>query len=147
MGKKEEEREREKTMYEIPEDKKGTTHADRADITLKDLRDNKEIIDFSPEEYQRFFRADLKWQQNLMVSFFASDEDSPILIPEIALRYHEKYEGLFIEVMDGCQRTTTAIRFMSGMFQLPNHPSISTFELDGNVYNLVGMTFPNIQRK
>ena len=134
-------------MYEIPEDKKGTTHADRADITLKDLRDNKEIIDFSPEEYQRFFRADLKWQENLMVSFFASDEDSPILIPEIALRYHEKYEGLFIEVMDGCQRTTTAIRFMSGMFQLPNHPSISTFELDGNVYNLVGMTFPNIQRK
>ena len=134
-------------MYIIPENWKGLTFADRADVTLQDLRDNKEIIDFSPHEYQRFFRADLKWQQNLMVSFFASDNDNPILIPEIALRYHETDDGLFIEVMDGCQRTTTATRFLEGRFELPNNPAISAFELNGNVYNLVGMTFPDIQRK
>ena len=82
-----------------------------------------------------------------MVSFFASDDDNPILIPEIALRYHETDDGLFIEVMDGCQRTTTATRYMEGLFELPNNPAISAFELNGNVYNLVGMTFPDIQRK
>jgi len=134
-------------MYEIPEDWKGLTFATRSDVTLQDLRDNKKITDFSPEEYQRFFRADLKWQQNLMASFFASDDDNPILIPEIALRYHETDDGLFIEVMDGCQRTTTATRYMEGLFELPDNPAISAFELNGNVYNLVGMTFPQIQRK
>ena len=95
------------TMYEIPEDRKGTTYKIRADISIREFDKYRNVIDFSPQEYQRYFRAGIEWQENLMCSFFASNEVDPVLIPEIALRYHERKEGIFIEVMDGCQRMNT----------------------------------------
>ncbi|SVB12062.1 uncharacterized protein METZ01_LOCUS164916 [marine metagenome] len=135
-------------MFKIAKELLSTTFATRTDITLGELLFNKLIIDFSPEEYQRFFRASVRWQRALMVSFFTNSPDEPILIPEIALRYQVKDDGsVHIEVMDGCQRTTTAINFMLGLFVLPNKPAISGFELDGKVYNLVGMSFKDIKIK
>ena len=134
------------TFYMIPDNKSGETFVTREDISLEELLKHKELINFSPEEYQRFFRADLKWQQELMCSFFAS-EDEPVMIPELALRYHEIEGGILVEVMDGCQRTTTAMRFLEDKFELPKNPAVSDFYLDGQIYNLVGMTFSQIQSK
>ena len=42
----------------------------RIDFSIKDLTLQKDRMNFSPKEYQRFFRASNEWQQQFIKSFF-----------------------------------------------------------------------------
>ena len=81
----------------------------RISFKLGELCQHQTVIELSPKQYQRYFRADIDWQQQFMKSFFVSD----VIIPEIALRFGKYIPVGDVETMDGCQRMSTAVIFIN----------------------------------
>jgi len=135
--------------FSIRKEMEGKTDSYRTDITIRELFENRHRIDFSPQEYQRHFRADVIWQSKFIMSIF----DPYILIPEMAFRYTEKDGGLKVEVMDGCQRGNSIMNFIDGSTKLPtavmncDTSTIECFCLGDEVYNLLGMSFTDIKER
>ena len=114
----------------------------RIDFSIKDLALQKDRMNFSPKEYQRFFRASNEWQQQFIKSFFATN----IIIPEFCFRFGENIPLDFkSEIMDGQQRATSIIRFIDNKISLPEDEDLEFFNLgDDYDYDLRGKHYRNL---
>ena len=111
----------------------------RIDFPIRELIAEEDRVDFSPQEYQRYFRASDEWQSQFIKSFFLDD----IIIPEFAFRFGENIpvEGVLAEIMDGQQRATTILRFVQNELALPMDDELEFFELGDFTYDLRGKVF------
>ena len=142
MGRKKQERAVQITLKEmIAKFQSGEdfTPDKRLTFTVGEYWEQSTVIELSPKQYQRYFRADIKWQQHFMKSFFVAD----IIIPEIALRFGTGIPVGLVETMDGCQRMSTLIAFRENLVCLPNDGELEfvnvagvdfTFDLRGKTY-------------
>ena len=114
----------------------------RIDFSIKDLALQKDRMNFSPKEYQRFFRASNEWQQQFIKSFFSTN----IIIPEFCFRFGENIPLDFkAEIMDGQQRATSIIRFIDNKIALPEDGDLEFFNLgDDYDYDLRGKHYRNL---
>lgn len=101
-------------------------------FTIKEFWEFRGVIELSPVQYQRFFRADTSWQQQFIKSFFVSD----VIIPEIALRFGRWIPKGEVEVMDGCQRMSTVMLFKEGKLCLPDDDDLEYVEIPGFDYSV-----------
>jgi hypothetical protein len=100
----------------------------RISFTIGELQKLKDKINFSPKEYQRFFRASLQWQEQFMMSFFLRG----IIIPEFCFRFGKHIPSLLGEIMDGQQRATTIVlRYLENKFGLPTCAELEFIEIPG----------------
>jgi hypothetical protein len=89
----------------------------RISFSIHELDKVKDKINFSPKEYQRFFRATEDWQSQFLKSFFLK----AIIIPEFCFRFGEHIPLNYLsEIMDGQQRATTLMRFLQNKISLPD---------------------------
>ena len=106
----------------------------RCAISIAVMKANRDKIDLSPEAYQRFFHANIEWQQQFLTSFFVKE----IIIPEIAMRVGTGIPkanlGITAEVMDGCQRVSTLFSFIDGNVLLPMDDCLEEIVIDGEEY-------------
>ena len=109
---------------ELPED---IEVDERIKFTIGEFWEFITVIELSPIQYQRFFRADLSWQQQFMNSFFIKK----VIIPEIALRFGQHIPKGEVEVMDGCQRMSAVVLFKKGDLYLPYAPELEFVKLPG----------------
>lgn len=124
----------------------------RINFTLKDLLmlTTSGLINLSPEEYQRYFRATLKFSQQLIKTIFIPK----IIIPEMTLRFGcDIPRDYKCEVMDGQQRSTSCKLFYENEYSLPNDEELACVSFDDNdefTYDLRGKYFkqlPKVARK
>ena len=108
-------------------DTSGINRNRRIAFTVRELSDVKDKMNFSPKEYQRFFRAVQQWQEQFMKSFFLSQ----IIIPEFCFRFGEYIpHGFLGEIMDGQQRATTIVRrYLDNKFPLPDDEELEFVEI------------------
>jgi hypothetical protein len=108
-------------------DTTGVNRNRRIAFTIRELSDVKDKMNFSPREYQRFFRAVQQWQEQFMKSFFLSQ----IIIPEFCFRFGKHIpHGFLAEIMDGQQRATTIVkRYLENEFSLPNDEELEFVEI------------------
>ena len=121
----------------------GNVTSQRIFFTNKDLWNNKPDIAVNPSAYQRNFQAEMKWQQLYCASFY----NPMIVIPEIALRVGEGIpNGFLAEIMDGCQRISTAFDFKDNKITLPDDvPELKFWEdKNGGVFDLRNKTYSEL---
>ena len=106
---------------------KGFIVPTRISFTLGEFSYHQTVIELSPKQYQRYFRADKDWQQQFMKSFFVSD----VIIPEMALRFGEFIPVGDVETMDGCQRMSTAVIFINNDVCLPDDDDLEYVKIPG----------------
>ena len=99
----------------------------RISFKLGEFCQHQTVIELSPKQYQRYFRADIDWQQQFMKSFFVSD----VIIPEIALRFGKYIPVGDVETMDGCQRMSTAVIFINNDVCLPDDDDLEFVQIPG----------------
>ena len=118
------------------------TPDERMSFTVGEYWKQKTVIELSPKQYQRYFRADIDWQEQFMKSFFVSD----IIIPEIALRFGTGIPVGLVETMDGCQRMSTLITFRENEVCLPNDDELEFVKVKGADYtfDLRGKTYTEL---
>ena len=116
-------------MEELPEN---IDVKKRIFFTVKEFWEFKGVIELSPVQYQRYFRADTSWQQQFMKSFFVFD----VIIPEIALRFGKHIPKGEVEVMDGCQRMSTIMLFKDNKLTLPDDDDLKSVYIPGVDYSL-----------
>jgi hypothetical protein len=120
----------------------------RINFTLKDLlmQTTSGLINLSPEEYQRYFRASKEFVQQLAKSIFCPN----IIIPEMTLRFGSDIpRGFRAEVMDGQQRSTSFKLFYENEFPLPNDDELEYVLLnegDEHTYDLRGKYFKQLPK-
>ena len=114
----------------------------RLSFTVAEFWNQKTVIELSPKQYQRYFRADTDWQEQFMKSFFVSD----IIIPEIALRFGTGIPVGLVETMDGCQRMSTLISFRENLVRLPDDDELEFVKVEGEDYtfDLRGKTYTEL---
>jgi hypothetical protein len=111
----------------------------RIDFSIRELIAEEDRVDFSPKEYQRYFRASDEWQSQFIKSFFLNK----IIIPEFAFRFGKNIpaSGVLAEIMDGQQRATTIHHFVKNDIALPMDDELEFFELGDFTYDLRGKIF------
>jgi hypothetical protein len=101
----------------------------RIDFTMRELLLQSTCINFSPKEYQRYFRASIEFSQQLIKSIFCPN----IIIPEMTLRFGSDIPRDYkCEIMDGQQRSTSFKLFYENEFPLPNDDELSEVKLNGD---------------
>lgn len=120
----------------------GFTPDKRLIFTVAEFWEQSTVIELSPKQYQRYFRADIDWQEQFMKSFFVFD----IIIPEIALRFGTGIPVGLVETMDGCQRMSTLIAFRKNLVRLPDDDELEFVEVEGEDYtfDLRGKTYTEL---
>jgi hypothetical protein len=129
------------TLKEII-DKKDFEPVKRLTFTVGEFWEQITVIELSPKQYQRYFRADVDWQKQFMKSFFVAD----VIIPEIALRFGTDIPVGLVETMDGCQRMSTLIAFRENKISLPNDDELEFVKVKGEdfTFDLRGKTYTNL---
>lgn len=120
----------------------------RIDFTMKDLlmQTTSGLINLSPEEYQRYFRASKDFQQQLVKSIFIPK----VIIPEMTFRFGSDIPRDYkCEVMDGQQRSTSCKLFYENEFPLPDDEELECVTLDDSdefTYDLRGKYFKQLPK-
>lgn len=119
-----------------------TSHS--SDTSIRWLRDQENsTLSTGPREYQRERVASLEWKQNIIRTILCNGFAR---IPQLHIRIiklGERDDGTPIfsyELVDGQQRVTSVLEFLSGSFNLPNE----FVTLDGN--DLSGMSIQDIRK-